>query len=188
MKIKIACFFGVTLISTTLYSAYFYNDKQYSDILIANNKLVSKWVAVPESQIPAELRALVVTEVDIDGKKICLVPFKVLLFGKDGTFRYLWKENNSTTGEISGKWRVENSTLIFTLGKDYSSILKKDSELRYKIKGTQRNDTTLGYSGVSYPGVPGIIKTTNDLLKDFATIVVSMEKEKIKKIVKNSFD
>ena len=188
MKLKIACFLIIALIaiiSTTSYSAYFYNDKQFSDILMAN-KLVYEWAAVSESQIPQKLKPLAITKDDIDGKKICLVPFTALLFNNDETFTYLWTMNSSNTGEISGKWRVENSTLIFTLGKGYSSVYKKDSELRYKVTKVVHSGNSLKYSCASYLRVPGIIKTTNDPLKDFADIVVSMEKENIKNSLKNN--
>ncbi len=186
MKLKNAYSLVIALTvitSTPAYSAYFYNDKQYSDILM-ENKLVSEWVAVPENEIPPKLRLMAITEADVDGKKICMVPFNVLLFNNDETFTYLWKVDSANTGEIGGKWRVENSTLIFTLGEDYSSGYKKDSELRYKIIKTVSSDTSLKYSCISCPRVPSIIKTTNDPLKDFVNIVVSMEIENIKNSVK----
>ena len=184
MKLTIPSFLIIVLIGVTginSYSAYFYNDKQFSDILI-NNKLVSEWVAVPESQVPQKLKPLTITKGNVDGKQICLIPFKVLLFGKDETFKYIWRKSDSTTGEISGKWRVENSTLIFTLGQDYTSAYKKKSELIYNVTKVIHSGTALKYSGTSCSGIPGVIKTTNDPLKDFANIVVSMEKE----IMKNS--
>jgi len=187
MKLKIVCFLIIvvmTITSTTSYSAYSYNDKKYSDILIANNKLVSNWTAIPVSQIPPKLKPLIITKGNVNGKKIYLIPSIVLLFNNDGSFTYLWEINSSNTGEISGKWRVENSTLIFTLGNEYSSVYKKDSELRYKILKILHSDSSLKYSGTSCPGVSTIIKTTDDPLKDFANIVVAIEKEKTKLLTK----
>lgn len=182
MKLNIRYFLiiaSIIIMSTNSYSAYFCDDKKFSDILV-NNKLTSEWGGIPESQIPPDLKTLVISKDNIGGKQICLVPFKVLLFNNDGTFRYLSGKNSSKTEEINGRWKVENSTLIFTLGKNYSSIYKKDSELRYKIVKILHSGTSLKYSGTSYPGIPGIIKTTNDPLKDFADIAISMKEEDLK--------
>ena len=168
-------------INATSYSAYFHDDNEFSDILI-NNKLSSEWVAVPESQIPSELKPLSITKGNINEKQICLVPFKVLSFNKNGTFVYLWKQSSSKTGEIRGNWKVENSTLILTLAKDYAPSYKRDSELRYKIIKILHADTTLKYSGTHYPGIPETIKTTDDPLKDFSNIVIAIEKENTKNL------
>lgn len=185
MKLTSACFLiivAIVIIATPSYSTPFYDDKKFSDILITNDKFVSEWTAVPESQIPPRLKPLTVTKGNIDGKTICLVPIKLLLFDNNGTFTYLWKIDSSNTGEISGKWRLENSTLIFILGKNYSSVYQKGSELRYKVSKALTSNVPLKYSGINYPRIPSIIKTTNDPLKDFAKIVISMEKESIKSL------
>ena len=102
-------------------------------------------------------------------------------FEKSGDFIFLWEKNNKSTGEISGKWHVENSKLIFTLTKNYVKPYLLNTELRYKILKTTNNNFHLKLKGVEHPPVTNIVKTSNNPIYDIEKIAAALKQAKVNK-------
>lgn len=168
---------------------YFYMDQKYADILITNN-IYANWTMSEAQKAPAELMKFAVTagkikSDDTAGKSRTefLFPSEAILFSPDGNFKYIWMKGPSQTGNISGKWKVENSTLIFTLIDDkHLSVYAKNSELRYKIaKIANVAATSLKLKGESYPIATNIMPTSDNPIEDFKSIASHIEESAIGK-------
>ncbi|MEI6055962.1 MAG: hypothetical protein WCR55_07880 [Lentisphaerota bacterium] len=168
---------------------YFYMDKTYTDILVANN-IYANWTMSEPQKAPAELIKFAVTSGkiksdDTPGKSRTevLFPSQVIVFSQDGNFSYMWMKGPSQIGNITGKWKVENSTLIFTLIDDkHLSAYAKNSELRYEIiKITNVAATSLKFKGESYPIVTNIMPSSDNPIKDFKSIASHIEESVIGK-------
>ncbi len=164
---------------------YFYMDKKYADILTANS-ICAKWCINETQMIPAELIKFAVTSGEVKSNdsikrgREFLYPSEVIYFADDGNFTYMWQEGLGL-GEIHGKWRVENSTLIFTFIDDkYPAIYAKDSELRYYIvKIANLAETSLKFKGESYPAVTNIMASSDSPVKDFEKIATRIQESAI---------
>lgn len=162
---------------------YFYMDKKYADILLTNN-ICANWSMSEGKKAPAELMKFAVTSgkiksggtSDKNGTEF-LFPSEVIAFTPDGNFNYIWMKGTSRIGSIRGKWRVENSTLIFTLVDDkHLSVYEKNSELRYEItKIANIAATSLKFKGKSYPPVTNIMPSSDNPIKDFEGIASKIE-------------
>lgn len=155
---------------------YFYMDKKYADVLTANN-ICASWHMDEAQNAPPELIKFAVTSGIIKSdnaksKTEFLFPTEVIKFSPDGNFDYIWMKSPSQIGNIQGKWRVENSTLIFTFVDDkYPTVYAKDSELRYYIINIANTAaTSLKFKGASYPVITNIMPSSNNPIKDFEAI------------------
>jgi hypothetical protein len=187
-KAHLYILFSLSIICSTVVKAdYFSKDKQYTDTILANSVWGNDWTVKPVNKIPPKLLEYAATEAKIftnkkgKKKKGFLVPRTLIKFKKSGDFLFIWKKNKKSTGEITGKWDVENSKLIFTLTKNYTKPYVLNAELRYKILKTTNNNFHLKLGGIEHPPVTKIIKTSNNPIYDMEKIVTALKQLKVNK-------
>lgn len=163
-------------------------DKKYAAILTANNICASYLMAETQNTPPQLMKfALTSGKIKPDNTPASAVteflfPTQVIEFSKDGTFSYIWMKGPTETGLIGGKWRVENSTLIFTFIDDkHPSVYAKNSELRYEIvKIANVAGTSLRFKGKSFAAITNIMTSSDSPIKDFEGIVSRIKKSALR--------
>ena len=163
----------------------FKNDYLYKDILTEYNIIAKNWCVAEKNKIPAKLLQFKVLESELlkaendKTEQVYLVPLEVFEFRDAGIFNFYWMKNYSEAGTISGKWDIDNSTLMLTFSKDYIDPYLKGKQMRYEIIGTDQLKTKLFFKGKTYSSLTEIIDTSNDMFKDFEDIIIKMDQKEV---------
>jgi len=170
-KLKVYLSSIILFIALSASAEYFYMDKTYSDALV-NSPIRANFVMINENNMPPELKPFTLTSNRIKSNNVeTLFHSEVIVFSPDGTFSYIWMTGPSKTNKISGKWRVENSQLIFILSGDkQTTAYAPNTEMRYKINDGSNDSNTSNtlYAHGSYD------KTKNPLAYGFMDLLIPL--------------
>lgn len=159
------------MMSSCVFANYFYMDKTYSDILISHPitgalnvapfAFTSEQVKTPEGHKVFEI----------------LYPKSVLTFSDNEQFNYIIQIGPRESNSLSGKWKVEDSTLIFTFdNNDYEPLYKFGTQIRYYIvKVKDPSSSSLVFEALNFPDDIGIIAGSDSPLDDFKKIYTELE-------------
>ena len=134
-----------------------------------------------KENIPSKLLPYAVVSHSDGIKTKYLLPLILLDFNSNGSFIYLWEKTTKSAGTVKGKWNIENGQLILVLSKNHIQPYIKGAEFRYNITGIANDGIALKLKGTQYPPVTGIIKTSNNPLKDMEKIALAEAQAAVKK-------